>query len=233
MNNKLVYEKKVFNFVKTKLNMEHSEHYISKFDTCFFERYAREVLVSLLGSQFENLENKDRPDLQNCSIGLGIEVTRAIEESKFTALSLINDLSGDESIFFGNTSLESIKNSGYAYGLHDDLVGHQEYIYWKIALPLKRIIESKVMKASRGFYGDFKELELFVFLKENLSADAITKVMDFTMSLQKYKRRRYKMLYFFQSTTFYVCDLQKARCCAMELSKCQLQQFYKQALVVK
>ena len=45
--------------------MEHSIHYISKFDTCFFERYARTVLISLLGSEFEGLENKDRPDLQD------------------------------------------------------------------------------------------------------------------------------------------------------------------------
>lgn len=213
-----------------KYKMEHSTHYISKFDTCFFERYARTVLVSLLGSEFEGLENKDRPDLQDSSIGLGIEVTRAIEESKFTALSLINDLSGEENIFFESADFESIKNSGYVYGLHDDWVGHQEYVYWKIALPLKRIIESKVSKVSRGFYGDFKELGLFVFLKENLSIDAIIKVMDFTMNLQKYKNRRYKMLYFFQSKTFYVCDLLKARCSAVELNKNQLQLFYKQAL---
>lgn len=210
--------------------MEHSIHYISKFDTCFFERYARTVLISLLGSEFEGLENKDRPDLQDKFKSIGIEVTRAIEESKFTALSLINDLSGEKNFSFEKADFESIKNSGYVYGLHDDWVGYQEYIYWKIALPLKRIIESKVSKVSRGFYGDFEDLGLFVFLKENLSAEAIIKVMDFTMSLQKYKHRRYRMLYFFQSTTFYVCDLQKAQCSAIELNKKQLQMFYQQAL---
>lgn len=43
-----------------------------KFDTCFFEQYAQISLTALLGSEFKCLVNHT----------IGIEVTRAMEESK-------------------------------------------------------------------------------------------------------------------------------------------------------
>ena len=45
------------------------------FDTCFFERYARITLETILGEEFGALMNEDRPDLQMPDKSLGIEVT--------------------------------------------------------------------------------------------------------------------------------------------------------------
>jgi hypothetical protein len=56
-----------------------------KFDTCFFERYARITLETILGEEFGALVNEDRPDLQMPDKSLGIEVTRAIERHKDVA----------------------------------------------------------------------------------------------------------------------------------------------------
>lgn len=68
-----------------------------KYDTCFFERYAQISLETLLGREFANLVNEDRPDLQSPDgVTLGIEVTRAMEQSKDAA---------------------RILESGYGYGL--------------------------------------------------------------------------------------------------------------------
>ena len=67
----------------------------TKYDTCFFEKYAQIVLASVLGSDFESLVNLDRPDLQSPgSHEIGIEVTRAMEESKTAGLSLLQDIAG-------------------------------------------------------------------------------------------------------------------------------------------
>ena len=49
-----------------------------KFDTCFFERYAKNTLETFLGSSYSALVNEDRPDLQMPDRSLGIEVTRAM-----------------------------------------------------------------------------------------------------------------------------------------------------------
>ena len=73
---------------------EKAEH-IREFGTCFFEKYAQIVLSTVLGPAFEPLVNRDRPDLQsNDGHSIGIEVTRAMEESKTAEDALLKDISG-------------------------------------------------------------------------------------------------------------------------------------------
>ena len=66
-----------------------------KHDTCFFERYAQVSLCALLGSEFDCLVNRDRPDLQSQDgHSIGIEVTRAMEESKVAEEAMLKDMAG-------------------------------------------------------------------------------------------------------------------------------------------
>ena len=63
-----------------------------KYGTCFFEQYAQISLSALLGSEFDCLVNRDRPDLQSADDhSIGIEVTRAMEESKKAEQELLKD----------------------------------------------------------------------------------------------------------------------------------------------
>ena len=141
-----------------------------KFDTCFFERYAMVSLATLLGDHYAHLVNRDRPDLQDEEQGIGIEVTRAIRENKNVANALVNEMAGEDIKEVNAEDLRHINQSGYAYGLGDGtLVGRNEYEFWSLALPLKRILEIKMDKVNNGFYGDFDEFGLFVFTKEDLA----------------------------------------------------------------
>ena len=65
-----------------------------KFDTCFFERYALVSLATLMGENYAHLVNRDRPDLQDETLSIGIEVTRAIRENKNVANALVNEMAG-------------------------------------------------------------------------------------------------------------------------------------------
>ena len=65
-----------------------------KFDTCFFERYARITLETILGEEFGALVNEDRPDLQMPDKSLGIEVTRAMEPHKDVAQEMLKEMAG-------------------------------------------------------------------------------------------------------------------------------------------
>jgi len=68
---------------------------MSQFDTCFFEMYAKISLKTLLDKGFSSLVNKDRPDLQSPDgVSLGIEVTRAMPESKEAARSMLKEMAG-------------------------------------------------------------------------------------------------------------------------------------------
>ena len=87
------------------------------FGTCFFEQYAQISLSALLGSEFDCLVNMDRPDLQSPDgKSIGIEVTRAMEESKQAEMALLKDVAG---ITKGESDhdIDQILEYGYSFGL--------------------------------------------------------------------------------------------------------------------
>lgn len=202
----------------------------TKFDTCFFERYAMYSLRSLLGNRYAHLVNADRPDLQDVKRGIGIEVTRAITEDKNVANSLINEMAG-RPVKEVNEDLLKIQESGYSYGLDLNYsVGSNEYNYWALALPMKRILESKMWKINNGFYGDFKEFGLYVFTKYDLVADEIEEIIGFMMDAQQSKDVRYDHLFISQIDTFFDCDLQSGDFDCYPIDSKMRRRFYNRAV---
>lgn len=184
-----------------------------KYDTCFFERYAQLCLTELLGGEFAGLVNCDRPDLQSPggTREVGIEVTRAMEQSKDAARHLLKEMAAvtatDEDLR-NLSDLEQIINSGYGYGLENgDYIGYKEYEYWSMALPLERILRSKVAKVIGGFYGDFKRFGLYVFCKDSLSDLDVLKTLRYVRGLQRGCPRHYNALFLSEISTLHVCRL--------------------------
>ena len=209
-----------------------------KYDTCFFEKYAQIELAAVLGHDFDELVNLDRPDLQSPgSHRLGIEVTRAMEESKAAGLSLLQDIAGLTKTL-PEVDLDRVLMSGYAYGLQTGkYVGVKEMPYWKMALPMRRILESKVSKVASGFYGHFDRMGLFVFSKDNLGEGAAVKAMNYTISLQKYQELRYDRLYIADVDDLFVCNLAEGLSASSRLERYRITQdqrrsFYEHVLHV-
>lgn len=204
---------------------------MSRFDTCFFERYARVSLEKLLDEGFAALLNKDRPDLQSADgRSLGIEVTRAMPETKEAADTMLKEMAGIRPVKSAGVEsgdLDSMLASGYGYGLDDgQYVGSREYDYWSLALPMRRIIENKVSKAGNGFYGEFESLALYVFSKDALSDSEVADIMDFTMNLQSENKIRYDFLYLSEINNLNVCDLQSAQMVCHPISRVQRRDFF-------
>jgi hypothetical protein len=202
-----------------------------KFDTCFFERYAMVSLATLLGEHYANLVNRDRPDLQDEAQSLGIEVTRAIRENKNVANALVNEMAGEDVKEVNAEDLRHINQSGYAYGLGDGtLIGRNEYDFWSLALPLKRILEIKMDKVNNGFYGDFNEFGLFVFTKEDLDLDQIKQTIAFMQEKQAFQNRFYSRVFISQIQTLFDCDLETGHYRKIRVSKEQRRSFYEQSI---
>lgn len=204
---------------------------MSRFDTCFFERYARVSLEKLLDEGFAALLNKDRPDLQSADgRSIGIEVTRAMPESKEAADTMLKEMAGIrpvKSAGVESEDLDSMLASGYGYGLDDgQYVGSREYDYWSLALPMRRIIENKVSKAGNGFYGEFELLAIYVFSKDALSDSEVADIMDFTMNLQSENKIRYDFLYLSEINNLNVCDLRSAQMVCHPISRVQRRDFF-------
>ena len=207
-----------------------------KFDTCFFERYAKNTLETFLGSSYSALVNEDRPDLQMPDRSLGIEVTRAMEPRKDVAQELLLEMSGVESP--ADDELRQTVRSGYGYGLQEGrYVGRLEYEYWRLAQPLRRIIESKVGKVGSGFYGDFREYGLYIFCKDHLTEEEVILTMEYTSDLQRHLDIRYSRMYLSLIDRLYVCDLSSVdrtehltKCTSYDISRKMCKDFFLKAL---
>ena len=208
---------------------------MEKFDTCFFERYAKITLTEILGEQFATLENHDRPDLQSPDHkSIGIEVTRAMEECQQAQFMLLKEMAGvspcEDDLREGKDPdghLQHILDSGYAYGLEDgQYVGHLEYDYWAMAQPLRRILRNKIRKAGNGFYGKYDMLGLYVFSKDDLTDESVSQTCSYVTELQALppepyqgemkepsivdrpeRGGRYQVLYLSEISNLYVCEL--------------------------
>ena len=188
-------------------------------------------LATLLGEHYAHLENRDRPDLQDEEGGIGIEVTRAIRENKNVANALVNEMAGEAVKEVNADDLRHINQTGYAYGLGDgNIVGRNEYEYWSLALPLKRILEIKMDKVNNGFYGDFNEFDLFVFTKEDLDIDQIKQTIAFMQEKQAFQNRLYSRLFVSQIQTLFDCDLLTGRYQKIKVNKAQRRFFYDEAI---
>ena len=207
-----------------------------EFGTCFFEQYAQISLSALLGSEFDCLVNKDRPDLQSPDgKSIGIEVTRAMEESKSAEQALLRDVAG---ITKGESrhDIDQILEYGYGFGLQGGkYIGMKEFSYWSMALPMRRILSSKVSKAGNGFYGRFEKMGLFVFSRENLGADGAVKAMNYTIALQKFQDIRYSRLYIEDVDDLFVCNLEDglkddSRLVRYAITQEQRQAFFEEAV---
>ena len=209
-----------------------------KFDTCFFERYAQITLETVLGDDFADLVNMDRPDLQKLDRSLGIEVTRAMESSKEVAKELLKEMAGMEVPDSDKEEVDNIITSGYGYGLQDGkYIGHLEYEYWALAQPLRRIIESKVSKVASGFYGEFDEYGLYIFCKDNLSEEEVILTMEYTSELQRHLDVKYSKMYLSLIDRLYVCDLtdvdrtaHKTTCSSYKISSKMCREFFFRSL---
>ena len=209
-----------------------------KFDTCFFERYAKATLETLLGEDYSALVNEDRPDLQMEDRSLGIEVTRAMEPRKDVAQNLLREMAGLHVEERDREDVDRILSSGYGYGLQDGkYIGHLEYEYWNLALPLRRIIASKIEKVGAGFYGDFKEYGLYIFCKDNLSEEEVILTMEYASDLQRNLDITYSEIYLSLIDKLYVCDLSdvdrikhKTHCTSYDISPKMCKEFFIKSL---
>ncbi len=210
-----------------------------KYDTCFFERYARETLIDLVGTRYAGLVNLDRPDLQDHALSIGIEVTRAMREGKRPAENMINNVAGEQVVSPGlnqertNKIMDEDKNAGYGFVLNGQAIGKAEKIYWQNALPLQNIIHNKVEKVIDGFYGHFKEFGLYIFSLEHLQQSDIVETVDWIVDLQKGKELHYDYLYISQCDELWECNLNLREATRHAISVEKRKFYYHKALVME
>lgn len=214
--------------------MEEKPVHKTKYDTCFFERYAKLTLETVLGSFYSGLENLDRPDLQDNVRSIGIEVTRAMHESKAEAISLLNEMAVEEVIGQPEMTSKELYKIGYTYGLvRNGVVGPTEYRYWCEASPMNRVLENKVRKMSDGFYGHFRHAGLYVFTKDDMTQTDLILAMQRINELQNGTASGFDTLFISEIQALYVCNVDTMTYDTYPISDALCRRFFAEAAEIK
>ena len=161
-----------------------------------------------------------------------------MEPKKDAAMHMLKEMAGLEVPEDDREEMDQIVRSGYGYGLQDGkYMGHLEYEYWSLALPLRRIIESKISKVGSGFYGEFQEFGLYIFCKDDLTEEEVNMTMEYASELQRHIDVKYSKIYLSLINRLYVCDLSevnrtdhKTTCTSYEISSRMCKEFFLRAL---
>lgn len=133
------------------------------FNKYYFEEYARLSLISIVPSWEGRLLHKDKPDLQNETDDIGIEVTSSISKNvreieKYGSKHLGCDVTEIEEQFRG----EFFKKNGIAYGYSTS----KGLVSRNFVLQFNEQIKEKSLK--KAGYTHFKQNGLYIFTDQSL-----------------------------------------------------------------
>ena len=177
-----------------------------KLDTLFFEHYARITLADLLGGRYKNLVNRDKPDLQDRAGNFGIEVTRAMEESRSEMDALESELMRRPVEMGEQNRLKPYLEQGEDTLLYDGKevsFGADELKTGSDAL--LAAVRSKIVLLPQ--YAPFSEYGLYVFSYGDISGGELRQAMEIIRREQAALSRQYKMLFVNDLPGFHLCDL--------------------------
>ncbi len=177
-----------------------------KLNTLFFEHYARITLADLLGGRYRTLVNRDKPDLQDKVGDLGIEVTRAMEESRSEMDALESELMRQPVETGAQNRLRAYLEPGEDYLLYDGKevsFGADELKTGNDALLSS--VRAKIELLPQ--YAPFREYGLYVFSFGDISDGELHSAMETIRREQVGLPRRYRMLFVNDLPGFHMCDL--------------------------
>lgn len=175
-----------------------------RLNTHFFETYAMISLADLLGERYAGLENLDRPDLQDPRRGIGIEVTRAMDETREKELEMEDEIAGR------TRGMRRFMQLGESFSRHAEEEGAiYAAKWWNMVLSLKRAMEKKVGRLQSGAYGNFDEFGLYIFSADDLTLQEAAGAMEEMNRLQNGAALQYAKLFLNQIQKMYVCDLER------------------------
>lgn len=162
----------------------------TRFD--YYECYAKIALEKLFPNQF-HLELKDRPDLQDQSAGIGIEVTQGIDPKQQEIESLFTKIIYDGEVDTAKLERQIEKLGGELNGgVLSGVAGQDDF-----ANSIK-VFKQKVAKVNSGGYQFMKRYDLFIFddcLDMTAERSIIRNVSSQMQQYQSDKEVKYQNVY--------------------------------------
>lgn len=181
------------------------KHTTIRFEEC----YAKIVLEDLFPEQFCNLDLKDRPDLQNEELDIGIEVTSAIDQKQREA----------ESLYFEMTEENDAKKEKQKTGatLADGILfGKPIRIDF---YNINEALESKLKKLASEQYKNFNKQYLFIFSTIYATAAMREEALAEMQTISAESGQKFNEVFVLVPKRIYVFDLDHNTFCEKVISR--------------
>ncbi len=180
----------------------------------YFEYYAREVLITLIPKEFDNLLNRDKPDLQDHIRSIGVEVTRADLDNELYAFSPQDRLFDSKSDL--DNAINELKSLGFSPEIEKTEID-------QIDVPLSSLTCGLLVEASKNKiqklnntgddtvfeYEYFQHFRLFIYTTDfENSGRFLHELMELVVEAQINFVRKYEIIYVYSEYFgLWVCDL--------------------------
>lgn len=183
----------------------------------YHECLAKIVLETMFPSDFMDLELKDKPDLQNAEMQIGVEVTRAINQIQEQNEKLYTKIEYGQ-IRNKRKSIEII-NSSYkprSMVINGKEIGEPDRYYNGILVGIPerdsfdRILKSfkdKMCKLNKDGYTIFSHNYLFLFSDILANQEMIDEVMAQMNKFQANYERKFQQIFVYVPSYFYILNL--------------------------
>lgn len=174
----------------------------------YYEFLAKYILEEILPNDFVNLKISDKPDLRlNGSIG--IEVTQSSSLKDKYASDIFQEISKKSLDSIDSKKIKKLESFGYSPIIYKNKIcGYSGEATWVTIDPIETAFKEKSNKL--GTY-ETETTHLFIYAPSfnDYNESDIKEFMKYAIGNQKASKKKYSIVFIFQYTHLFVCDLIK------------------------
>lgn len=180
--------------------------------THYMEEAARHTLHHICGFSLDDLECRDKPDLQSKNGKFGIEVVQDVYANERERQRFVETIWGKPYEEIAPKKVQRLERGGGSLRTKDGIInGASLGETSSDPSHLIKTVKKKIDLINKGGYKEFKRYGLYVFVEttfidENFKS-FVQQVIDVVAEYQKDRTIRFDMLYLDQRYTLCVCDL--------------------------
>ena len=187
----------------------------------YYEERARQTLHIACGYDIQSLVRADKPDLQDQTNGIGIEVVRDVYEPEEAFTGFVYDLEKHPEKIT-EQRLEARRKKGGIIDIENGTITHASLgkTYPNDPNHLIEVIKGKIDKIEQKGYQQFAEYRLYVFVDTMLLHEYCESfIYEVMAQVAKYKTSPYTVIYLDQQHIFYECNIVSQAMKRIDISK--------------
>lgn len=182
----------------------------------FYENRAKLILMRFFSDVYsDNIICKDKPDLQDKTNSIGIEVTRAFISPIIPEQQSL--WKQHKTLRVNKKAEAEYKKSHISYSCYDNKI--LVTMFWVSTEYLLESFVTKLKKLNDGLYDHYNYYDLFIYAQELNDEEDMPPLLDRMIMLQANCKIKYRTVYILEKNIIYCYNLKDEKFVAMHIDK--------------